>query len=78
MSNLFDAYQQMADSLQEAGVSLSGDKTYTKEAADIQSAYEKSQRLAGSDRNDDNNQSTSTIKYYDNLIIYQFYIILEY
>ena len=66
MSNLFDAYQQMADSLQEAGVSLSGDKTYTKEAADIQSAYEKSQRLAGSDRNDDNNQSTSTIKYYDN------------
>lgn len=66
MSNLFDAYQQMADSLQEAGVSLSGDKTYTKEAADIQSAYEKSQRLAGSDRNDDDNQSTSTIKYYDN------------
>ena len=66
MSNLFDAYQQMADSLQEAGVSLSGDKTYTKEAADIQSAYEKSQRLAGSDRNDNDSQSTSTIKYYDN------------
>jgi hypothetical protein len=66
MSNLFDAYQQMADSLQEAGVSLSGDKTYTEEAADIQSAYEKSQRLAGSDKNDNDSQSTSTIKYYDN------------
>ena len=63
MANPYDAYQQMADSLQEAGVTLSGDKTYTEEAADIQSAYEKSQALAG--RDDSDSQQSSTVTYYD-------------